>query len=147
MEVLRSRCTRAFANSASNVSLWWVKSEPLRDHRKLDAFQLADELAFKTYLATESFPPSERFALVSQIRRSATSVATNIVEGCARCSLREYRRFVEIAFGSLRELGYLLALARRLRYLSGAPSAELDVLQSRTAAAVAALLRALTTLS
>jgi four helix bundle protein len=119
----------------------------LRDHRRLDAFRLADELVMKAYRATESFPSSERYGLVGQIRRSATSGATNIVEGSARSSTREYRRFVEVAFGSVRELGYLLDLARRLNYLSDPSSTELDALQSRTAAALAALLRALTALN
>ena len=54
------------------------------DHRKLSAFNLADELTVRLYKATVNFPASERYGLQSQLRRAAVSIATNIVEGCAR---------------------------------------------------------------
>jgi four helix bundle protein len=76
----------------------------MRDHTKLRAYQLADELAVQVYRITASFPKSEIYGLTSQMRRAAVSVPSNIVEGCARESQVEYVRFLEIAFGSLREL-------------------------------------------
>jgi len=88
----------------------------MRDHSKLRAFELADEVALLLYEATRSFPKDEIYSLVSQIRRAAVSVPSNIVEGCARESQNEYRRFLEIAFGSLRELHYQLTLSQRLGY-------------------------------
>jgi len=57
------------------------------------------------------------YGLVSQMRRAAVSVPSNIVEGCARESQAEYHRFLTIAFGSLRELHYQLYLSRRLGFL------------------------------
>ena len=88
----------------------------MRDHTKLRAFELADEVTLLVYKITKSFPKEEIYGLVSQMRRAAVSVPSNIVEGCARDSQTEYRRFLEIAFGSLRELHYQLGLSQRLGY-------------------------------
>ena len=82
----------------------------MRDHTKLRAFALADEVAILVYRATRKFPKEEVYGLTSQMRRAAVSVPSNIVEGCARESQAEYFRFLEIAFGSLRELGYQFGL-------------------------------------
>ena len=93
----------------------WEKT--MRDHTKLRAFALADELAILIYGTTKNFPREEIYGVTSQMRRAAVSVASNIVEGCARESQVEYFRFLEIAFGSLRELHYQVNLSRRLGYL------------------------------
>jgi len=69
------------------------------------------------YRLTKHFPKDERYGLTSQMRRAAVSVPSNIVEGCARESQAEYRNFLNIAFGSLRELHYQLNLATRLGYI------------------------------
>lgn len=90
----------------------------MRDHNKLRAFKLADELAIDIYEVTTNFPKEEIYGLTSQMRRAAVSVASNIVEGCARESQSEYLRFLEIAFGSLRELHYQFSLSIRLGYLN-----------------------------
>jgi len=95
----------------------------MRDHRTLRAFALADEIALMTYKITKQFPREEIYGLVSQMRRAAVSVPSNIVEGCSRESRTEYLRFLEIAFGSLRELNYQASLATRLNYL-GIPEVE-----------------------
>jgi four helix bundle protein len=75
----------------------------MRDHSKLRAFELADEVTFLVYRVTQNFPKEEIYGLTSQMRRAAVSVPSNIVEGCARESETEYLRFLEIAFGSLRK--------------------------------------------
>ncbi len=89
----------------------------MRDHKNLRAFELADQIALQAYQLTRSFPKDELYALTSQTRRAAVSVASNIVEGCARTSEAEYVHFLDIAFGSLRELRYQFSLAVRLEYL------------------------------
>ena len=88
----------------------------MRDHFKLRAFDLADEVTLLVYRVTQKFPKEEIYGLTSQMRRAAVSVPSNIVEGCARESETEYLRFLEIAFGSLRELHYQLGLSMRLGY-------------------------------
>mgnify|MGYP006274525603 FL=1 len=85
----------------------------MRDHTQLRAFELADKVVMSVYRATAVFPKEALFRLTSQIRRAAVSVSSNIVEGCARDSEAEYFRFLNIVFGSLRELHYQLHLSRR----------------------------------
>ena len=89
-----------------------------RDHTKLRAFQLADALVIDIYNQTRGFPPEERYGLQSQIRRSAVSIAANIVEGSARRGDREYMNFCNVACASAFEARYLLELSCRLGMLS-----------------------------
>jgi four helix bundle protein len=81
--------------------------------------------------------------LTSQLRRCAVSVVANIVEGSARETEKEYLRFLGIAFGSFRELGYLLSLARRLEYLDVEAAKSLEDDQHRAAGSLGALINAL----
>ena len=90
----------------------------MRDHRKLETIDLAHRLVLAVYRASRGFPHDEKFGLTAQLRRCAVSVPANVVEGCSRQSEREYIRYLEIAFGSVREMGYYLALARDLGYLN-----------------------------
>ncbi|OAI53330.1 four helix bundle protein [Planctomyces sp. SCGC AG-212-M04] len=92
----------------------------MRDHKKLRAFDLADQLALSVYELTRDFPRAEMFGLAAQLRRAAVSAASNIVEGCARHSLADYLRFLDMAYGSVREVEYQISLATRLGYLKDA---------------------------
>jgi four helix bundle protein len=88
-----------------------------RNYQDLIAWQRAMDLVTQVYEATASFPVDERFALTSQLRRSAISVPSNIAEGEGRFSKPEFKRFLAIAHGSLREAETQLLIAVRLCYL------------------------------
>ncbi len=88
-----------------------------RDHRKLRAFRLADRLVTDIYSATSNFPKDEWYGLRAQLRRAVVS-ASNLVEGSARSSTREYLNFCNIACGSAFETRYLSTVAQRLGYVA-----------------------------
>jgi four helix bundle protein len=115
----------------------------MRDHTKLRAFALADEVAVLTYKVTGGFPRAEVYGLTAQMRRAAVSIPSNIVEGCARGSQPDYLRFLEIAFGSARELHYQLSLAVRLGYSSGPLVEECDSKLVETEKVLGSLIRSL----
>jgi len=116
----------------------------MRDHNKLKAFELADELAMMVYRITINFPKEEVYGLTSQMRRAVVSVPSNIVEGCARESQVEYVRFLEIAYSSLRELHYQYGLACRLGYVKDINDIEICNLKLlETEKVLGALIRSL----
>ena len=115
----------------------------MRDYHKLRAFELADQLALAIYKCTKSFPKEEMFGLTSQIRRSAVSVPSNIVEGCAKSSQADYARFLEIAYGSVCEVEYQLSLAERLEYLEEQVAKDTTSLANETGRVLNGLLRSL----
>jgi four helix bundle protein len=86
--------------------------------RKLEVWKLADDFAFDIYRATRNFPKEEMYGITSQIRRSALSIPTNIVEGYSRKGDKELSRFISISLGSLAETKYLVYFSHRLGYLS-----------------------------
>lgn len=87
------------------------------DTSKLIVWQRSHELVLKIYEITKNFPKDEQFGLTSQIRRAAVSIPSNIVEGKARGSNKEYSRFLMISRGSLEEVKYQLLLAKDLKYI------------------------------
>lgn len=115
----------------------------MRDHSKLKAFELADEIVLLIYRLTQIFPKEEMFGLTAQMRRAAVSVASNIVEGCARESQAEYLRFLEIAFGSLREVHCQLGLACRLGFFDTSAMAESDAKMDEAEKVLGALVRSM----
>lgn len=89
----------------------------VRNCRDLIVWQKAVDLAVSVYKITRYFPKEELFGLVSQMRRCAVSVPSNIAEGQARNTTGEFKQFLGIAKGSLAELDTQLKIARRLTYL------------------------------
>jgi four helix bundle protein len=88
----------------------------VRDHTKLRAFELAEEVALIICAETRAFPSDEKFGLVAQMRRAAVSVGSNIVEGCARKTHDDHVRFLCIAHGSAREREFQAGLSVKLGF-------------------------------
>ena len=88
----------------------------------LRVWQHSHSLVLDVYRITAAFPARERFGLVSQLRRAAASVPTNIAEGSKRQGPQDYARFLNIAEGSLAETEYLMMLSRDLGYFTQAAS-------------------------
>jgi four helix bundle protein len=92
----------------------------MKTHKDLNVWKESILLVTLIYEKTKSFPKDELFGLTSQIRRSAISIPSNISEGAARESNKEYLRFLYIAQGSISELDTQLIIADNLNFLSKA---------------------------
>lgn len=86
----------------------------MQDYHQLDVWQRSMDYAVRIYEFTTHLPADERFNLVSQLRRAATSVPLNIAEGCGCATNGEFARFLSYAYRSLKELATCLELCRRL---------------------------------
>ena len=86
-------------------------------YRDLQVWRKSLDWAESVYEATAHWPKDERFGLISQVRRAAVSVASNIAEGAARRSTGEFIQFIGMAQGSLAEAETQLLLAQRFGYL------------------------------
>jgi four helix bundle protein len=96
--------------------------------RDLKAWNLAMDLSVLVYALTADFPRQEIYGLNSQMRRASVSIASNIAEGKARSTRRDFRQFVTVAIGSNWEFQTQLALARRLRFIDDARITEAEAL-------------------
>ncbi len=97
-------------------------------------YQKSLDLVSRILTATRKFPRSERYELVSQLRRAAMSIPSNIVEGYSRRSRKEYVQFISVSYGSCRELATHLEISRSQNYLSEPEYKEIDALRDRVAA-------------
>jgi four helix bundle protein len=88
----------------------------MKDFRDLMVWRKAHLLTLATYKLTSRFPKDELYTLTAQMRRSSSSVATNIAEGCGRRGNGEFHKFLQNAAGSASELEYQFLLARDLKY-------------------------------
>ena len=98
----------------------------MRDFKKIQVWERSHHLVLRIYRLTSDFPKDELYGLTNQMRRAATSIPSNIAEGCGRNSQVELARFVHIAGGSASELEYQLLLANELGYISESNYSELD---------------------
>ena len=101
------------------------KEKIVRTHRDLDVWKKSINLVTSIYKYTADYPKSEMYGLTSQIRRCAVSIPSNIAEGSARTTKKDFSHFLAIALGSVAELETQLIISRNLNYL---PEVVLDEL-------------------
>lgn len=97
----------------------------VRSYRDLIVWNKAVDFITEIYRCTQQFPRQETYGLVSQLRRAAVSVPSNIAEGHARVSTGEFRQFLGHARGSLVEIETQIEIALRLSYISDAEASEI----------------------
>ena len=90
----------------------------MNNHKDLLLYQKSLDLVEMIYRETQKFPAEEKFGLISQLRRSAVSLPSNIAEGAGRKGTKEFIHFLHIALGSLNEMETQMEISRRLGFVS-----------------------------
>lgn len=93
----------------------------MKSHKDLTVYKTSIDLVIDIYQQSQNFPDSEKFGLTSQIRRASVSIPSNISEGAARSSKKEFIRFLYIALGSVAEIETQLEIAYRLKFIKDTP--------------------------
>jgi four helix bundle protein len=112
-------------------------------YRELVAWQKAVGLVTDIYKITSDFPSREKFGLVSQLRRAAVSIPSNIAEGQGRASTGEFKQFLGHARGSLFELSTQILIAKNLAFINESSAAKLDEQINEVGRLISGLIRAL----
>ena len=94
-----------------------IRENKVRTHRDLDVWKKSIDLVTLIYKYTADYPKDEMYGLTSQIRRCAVSIPSNIAEGSARTTKKDFSHFLAIALGSLAELETQLIISKNLNYL------------------------------
>ena len=116
-----------------------------KGYKKLEVWKKAHKFVILVYKYTKDFPKNEEYSLTSQLRRAVLSIPTNIVEGQASISKREFLNFLNIANRSLVETEYLLEVALELQYFSKDKYDELDKLRCEIGILLNSLIRSIRT--
>jgi len=116
-----------------------------KGYKKLEVWKKAHKFVILVYKYTKDFPKNEEYGLTSQLRRAVLSIPTNIVEGQASISKREFLNFLNIANRSLVETEYLLEVALELQYFSKDKYDELDKLRCEIGILLNSLIRSIRT--
>jgi four helix bundle protein len=90
----------------------------MQDYLKLNVYKDAEKLVSFIYTLTKSFPSSEKYNIISQMKRAVTSICANIAEGTGRISNADFLRFLYHSMGSLKELHSFLRISTNLKYIS-----------------------------
>lgn len=109
------------------------------NYKDLDLYKAAKDLVLSVYALLRKFPKEEQYALCDQLRRAAISIPSNIAEGMGRVSTKEQIHFLEIAYGSLREVDCQLDIANDLAYISDEELIEIENKLEKVAALIAGM--------
>ncbi|MBP9792697.1 MAG: four helix bundle protein [Flavobacterium sp.] len=97
----------------------------MKDFRNFTVWKKSHQLTLDVYKVVNNFPKEEQFGLISQMKRSSSSIPTNIAEGCGRNTDKDFARFLIIAFGSANELEYQFILSEDLNFINKETSEKL----------------------
>ncbi|MBI4619781.1 MAG: four helix bundle protein [Desulfobacterales bacterium] len=114
-----------------------------RPHKKLDVWKLAIELVLDVYGVIKTFPMEEKYNLTDQLRRAVVSIPSNIAEGAARNTKKEFANFLYIAQGSLSELDTQLEIAFKLGYIESNDFENLELKMDRIGKMISGLIKTL----
>jgi len=104
-----------------------ANEKSVRRHHDLKVWQVSIQLVKEIYVVTTAFPNEETYGLVSQMRRAAISIPSNIAEGAARGGTKEFIHFLGVARGSLSELETQLYISRELGYVTNAQDVDSQI--------------------
>ena len=90
----------------------------MKTHKDLDVWKYSIDLVVEVYQLLKKFPDDEKFGIISQMKRCAVSIPSNIAEGAARSSVKEFSHFLTISLGSLAELETQIIISERLNFIS-----------------------------
>lgn len=116
-------------------------------HKNLKVWQKAIDFVIDVYRVTKQFPEEEKYGIISQMRRAAVSIPSNIAEGYGRFYEKEIVRFLYIALGSASELETLLIISSGLEYLNKDKSDDLIARNTEIIKMLSALIRSIETKS
>ena len=118
---------------------------PARNYRDLIVWNKAFELTLSVYAETKGFPMEEKIGITAQLRKACVSIASNVAEGEGRKSPAEFRRFLFVALGSLKEAETQILICDALGYFKQKRGAELMELSSEVGRLLNGLIRSLST--
>ena len=104
-----------------------ANEKSVRRHHDLKVWQVSIQLVKEIYVVTTAFPNEETYGLVSQMRRAAISIPSNIAEGAARGGTKEFIHFLGLARGSLSELETQLYISKELGYVTNAQDVDSQI--------------------
>ena len=120
-----------------------VRSSESKPHERLKAWSACHELVLAVYRETATWPEAETHGLAAQARAVAFSAALNLAEGSAKPGVKEFRRCLDVALGSLAELACILVIARDIGVMEGSVFGEVEVLRDHASRLTRGLQRAL----